>query len=367
MREVIISGYEAVSAYGVGMTALLDGLYAGRTAISLREEVKFKDFPVAVADDVAPDSPRCLQLLERLKQFDIAAPAGTPLFLALTIGAIEYLEQAAENAVTTPSGHLEKLIVQAKNLWPGRKVYIVSAACAASSCAIARAASMISAGEIDSALIVSCDSVSEFIVSGFSSLGALDKIPARPFDENRQGLSLGEGAGMMLLAEKEFALKHELEMNAMLRGWAMNCDAHHVTSPDLSGAALSRTIADALANAGLTPADIDFIAAHGTGTYYNDQMESEAFRRVFNAPVPIFSIKGGTGHTVATAGILQLSVAVSAARRGLIPPNINLNTPMSRLEGWLSAASEPIAGKYFISVNSGFGGINCTLAVETFQ
>ena len=367
MREVIISGYEAFSAYGGGMTALLDGLYAGRTAIRLTDNPAFKGFPVAVANDAVTGSPRCIQLLEHLKQLETDAPTGIPLFLALTIGAIEYLEQASENAAFTPSGHLEKLIAQAKNLWPGRKVYTVSAACAASSCAIARAASMISAGEIDSALIVSCDSVSEFIVSGFSSLGALDKSPARPFDEKRQGLSLGEGAGMMLLAEKGFARKHGLSINATLRGWAMNCDAHHVTSPDLSGTALSRTIADALKNAGITPADIDFIAAHGTGTYYNDQMESEAFQRIFKTPVPVFSIKGGTGHTVAAAGILQLSVAVSASRQRLIPPNINLNIPMSGLENWLSATSRRIAGNLFISVNSGFGGINCTLAVETFQ
>ncbi len=367
MREVIIGGLETVTAYGSGVRALLDGLYSGKSAITADHDFPYTQMPVAPVDGLNNDSPRCFQMLSRLAGFGVKVPESSPVFLAVTIGAIESLEEfaASESADDKYSSHINKLISHVKKLWGDRKVYTVSAACAASACAMIRASSMIASGRIDSAVIITCDSLSEFIVSGFSSIGALDERGARPFDEDRKGLSLGESAGIMVLAERSFAESEGIEANAVINGWSLNSDACHVTSPDLTGKALARAVDVAMEMAGKDQSCIAYIASHGTGTFYNDKMECEAFKLVFPDPKPTFSIKGGTGHTVAAAGLLQIAVGIEAGKQRRIPPNLNLNCVMPEMKGWISSTCVSVDHGCFLSVNSGFGGINCALVIDS--
>ncbi len=369
MREVIIGGFETITAYGVGLQTLLEELYAGKSAITAEHDFPYTEMPIAPVDGLNGDSPRCFQMLSELAGIDVKIPASSPIFLAVTIGAIESLEEFAASGKVDEeySSHLAKMISHVKKQWGTRKVYIVSAACAASACAIIRASSMIASGRIDSAVIITSDSLSELIVSGFSSIGALDERGAMPFDEDRKGLSLGESAGIMVLAEKNFAEAEGIRANAVIKGWSLNSDACHVTSPDLTGAALARAATDAMKMAGKQQSDIAYIASHGTGTFYNDKMECEAFRLVFQKPKPTFSIKGGTGHTVAAAGLLQIAVGIEAGKQHNIPPNINLNRVMPEMNGWISSSATAIDSGCFLSVNSGFGGINCALIVDSIS
>lgn len=357
---------QAVTAYGSGIEQLVDGIYSGKTAVNKNNNLPYTDFPCASVDGLDDSSPRVFQLLERLRLLDIKLPAESPVLLALTIGAVELIEmKLTNNCQGAETSHIAALISLVKKLWGNRKIYVISAACASSASAVAQASSMILHHELKSAIIISCDAVSEFIISGFTSIGALDEKGARPFDANRKGMSLGEAAGIMLLSEKKYAEAGQFPVQGTLRGWRMNCDAFHVTSPDLSGTPLANAAVAALNMANLKPDDISFAVAHGTGTFYNDKMEGEALKRIFPKRLPVFSIKGGSGHTVAPSGMLQLAVALHAKKRGMIPGNINLSHPMEGFEAWVASEPKPINSGMFLSLNSGFGGINCALVIDT--
>lgn len=366
-RKVIIPACEAVTAYGCGADKFVDAIYAGKSAVCIPDssvDCPFAGFPVATVSGLSPDKPRVFQLLEQLRQLSPALPPEVPILLAVTIGAIDLLEKPINGQEAVRNSHLDQLCELVKKLFGQRRVIVVSGACAASACAIARAASMISNGISPSAAVISCDALSEFIISGFSSLAALDEKPASPFSAERSGLNLGEAATFTLLADSEYAAARNLPTKCEVAGWAMNADAHHVTTPAPSGVPLADAINHALGKAGITADEITCIAAHGTGTFYNDAMEIAAFHKVFNKPRPVFSIKGGTGHTIAPGGALQVIAAVRALQLLKAPPNINLKTPMPEAAGWVSAGQCDIACGPVVSVSSGFGGINCALILS---
>ncbi len=363
--KAVITLAEVVSAYGDGCAALFDGLYSSVSAVAFQAgnpSPLYQAYPVGTIPGIEDKDVRLFDILRRLAGLIGKLPGGAPLYLAVTIGAIDLLERQIHAGSTDYQPHLKSLTKIVKQLFGERRIIIVSGACAASTCAIAKAAGDIDAGRTDCAIVLSCDALSEFIFSGFASLGALDQQRARPFDRSRAGLNLGEAAAIMVLQSPRLSVGDNVI--GSIAGWSLSSDATHATSPDQEGNGLARAIRSAIAAAEAAPSDISFIAAHGTGTQYNDTMELAAYHQVFEQPRPVFSIKWGTGHTIAAAGMVQLIVACRAKKIGKIPPNALTLTPEDNAAGWVSSSETAVRDGCILSVNSGFGGINAALVLS---
>jgi 3-oxoacyl-[acyl-carrier-protein] synthase II len=238
----------------------------------------------------------------------------------------------------------------------------VNAACASSTIAVARGAAAIAHGRAEAAVVVCCDLVSEFVFSGFSALRALDARPSRPFDRDRTGLTLGEGAAALLLMSRRRAARERRPVLARVLGWGTAGDAHHITAPARDGCGLVLAVRQALATAGVPADAVDGISAHGTGTIYNDAMELTAFRTLFGERhPPLHSVKGALGHTLGAAGGIEVALGIRSLATGLLPPTTGLHTAEPAAEDRVSAEVQPFAGDVLLSTNSGFGGINCAL------
>jgi len=286
----------------------------------------------------------------------------TPVIVATTAGEIEYVERGILNqdAALSRQSHPRFLLERVKGLLGLRgEGLTMSSACASSAAALTRAASMVRGGEADKVLVVTCDSVSEFVYSGFSTLSSLCVGPARPFDRDRSGLTLGEAFGWALVTPGDERISGG---GISILGWGITTDALHMTAPDRNGAGLLRAIAKSLAMAGRSADDVDLIAAHGTATSYSDAMEMVAFRAAMGRPRPVFSVKGGVGHTLAPAGLVQILVAGRAMSLGLAPPTVGLTSPDDGAAGWVHGAAVALGtGRLALSTNSGFGGVNTAI------
>jgi 3-oxoacyl-[acyl-carrier-protein] synthase II len=291
----------------------------------------------------------------------------TPLILCTTVGEIEYVERAILGSRPSLAAEARPQILlgrlkQRLNLHgPG---LVISSACASSAAALTRAASLLLRGHGKQILVVTCDSVSEFVYSGFSTLQSLCEGPARPFDALRSGLTLGEAAAWALVASEDAPADRRGATDIL--GWGNTTDAVHMTAPDRNARGLSRAIGKACAMASRDARDISFIAAHGTATVYNDAMELLAFSGATPGPRPIFSIKGAIGHTLAAAGLIQVLVAGRAMSRGVVPPTVGLAAPDPSAVDWAHTAAVPLGGAPLaLSTNSGFGGVNSAILLGT--
>ena len=282
-------------------------------------------------------------------------PEGAWLYFATTVGAIELLERG--ECDRTSEMLFEKVASSGRF---GRST-MVSAACAGGQQAVAAAVRAIRAGRCRSALVVAVDGKSEFVDSGFTSLGAVSPTRMRSYDEGRDGLRLGGGAGALLLAADDCGRKDV----PCIAGIGSSCDAAHITAPDLNGRFLAAAIRRALDDAGLEPADIGGIIGHGTGTMHNDAAEIAALNEVFpGMSVPLVSVKAFTGHTLAATGAIQIACAVEYLRGGTIPGQAALEKPMPGAERFVSSQPRELASNAILSLNAGFGGLNSAVVVK---
>ena len=211
------------------------------------------------------------------------------------------------------------------------------------------------------------DALSRFVVSGFWSLRALAAAEPRPFDRRRDGLALGEGAGIVVLEEREIALARGAPVLAELLGSGSSGDAHHMTAPSPTGDGVVRAIEAALSNAELEPRAVDFVSAHGTGTPFNDRMETIALKRVFSDhawKLPVNSVKPIVGHTLGAAGALEAILCVQALRDGIVPPTINYRErdPECDLD-YVPDRARRHTVTCALSCSAAFAGNNATLLV----
>jgi 3-oxoacyl-[acyl-carrier-protein] synthase II len=241
----------------------------------------------------------------------------------------------------------------------------VSAACASSTLGLAVGADLISSGMSCSVLVVAADIVSRFSFLGFNALNALSPGACRPFDKDRDGLLLGDGAAAVLLADGDYVRLAERRPLARLSGWGVANDATHITAPARDGRGLIAAIDSALKRARLEPRGIGAFSAHGTGTVYNDAMELTALDAVFgDRPFPVFSIKGAVGHTLGAAGGIEALVSARALVEGLVPPTLGLEHPEPKAHGRVSGEAQKFSSKRIMKTNSGFGGVNVALILE---
>lgn len=237
----------------------------------------------------------------------------------------------------------------------------VSTACSSASNAILLGARLIKAGKLDRVLVGGSDALTQFTLSGFNSLMVFSDEWCQPFDENRKGLNLGEGAGYLLLESEESLKKTGSKVLGEVTGWSNTADAYHqtATSPNADGATMA--VKGALEKAHLSPDDIDYVNAHGTSTQNNDLTESIALKNIFGERVPPFSsTKSYTGHTLAASGGIEAVFSILAIQEKLYLPNLNYDTVISET-GLVPVTEVTKAEKldHIVSNSFGFGG-NCT-------
>jgi 3-oxoacyl-[acyl-carrier-protein] synthase II len=202
--------------------------------------------------------------------------------------------------------------------------------CSSSSAAVAFAYDAIASGAAELMISGGSDSLCEVTYAGFNSLRAIDPAGCRPFDKNRKGLSLGEGAGILILEELEHAQARGARIWGEVLGSGICAEAYHLTAPEPSGEGIARAIRLALADAKISPDAVEYINAHGTGTPVNDVVETKGIKKAFGkraCEMPISSIKSMVGHCLGSAGGIEAAAALLSLHEGVIPPTINYSTP----------------------------------------
>jgi len=201
-------------------------------------------------------------------------------------------------------------------------------ACAAGNYAIGYGFDILQNNEVDFILAGGSDAFFYVAYLGFQRLYAMSTDKCQPFDKNRKGMMLGEGAGMLVLERLDSALKRKADIYAEILGLGLSCDAFHPTAPDPDGVA--KVMENALSRSGLTYKDVDFICAHGTGTPTNDKVEAQAIKSVFKERakhIPVNSIKSMLGHCMGAASAIEAAACCLTIKYGIIPPTINFETP----------------------------------------
>jgi 3-oxoacyl-[acyl-carrier-protein] synthase II len=368
---VHVADMGVVTALGSGVDALWEGLMAGRTGVAPIRRFATNCYLSNVAACInALDAEQAGSRLDVLVQmlFDgtSSIPKDAMLLTASTKAGIDQLERLTRKQ---PTPFDRVLGCQAADLVADRlglqgRRHNISAACASGTVALALAASCISHDEAEAVLVCGMDLISEFVFSGFSALHALSAKACRPFDVNRDGLVLGEGAAYLLLMSERAYRQAKRPSLGRIVGWGIACDAHHITAPSRTGEGLILAIRQALQCAGLTTADVAAVNAHGTGSVYNDAMEITALSAIFDPIPPFHSVKGAIGHTMGASGAIEAVVGLCSLEHRCIPPTVGLGTPEPNGRARVSAESQPISGRTLLTTNSGFGGINACIVLQ---
>jgi nodulation protein E len=401
-RQVVITGIGAISAAGVGAdklwAAARDGIsqireltlprpYKGRVKIA----AQVRDF-----DSTQYIEPSMRPLCDPFTQYAVAATdeamnqAGlsrdeaqgprTAVILGTGIGGINtvddgiyrlYTQNARPDPLTVP-----RLIASAGPATVGMRyrctgpTFAVASACSSATQAIGMAMQMIRAGMVDRAIVGGTEaSITNATMLSWEALRVLTPDKCRPFSKNRNGMSIGDGAGIFVLEASEVARARRAAPIAILSGYGTTSDARDPVRPDVDGAAAC--MSQALADAGLPPRAIDYVNAHGTATVANDANESEALARVFGnqvARIPVSSTKPIHGHGLGAGGALELVVTIHAMNDNIAPPTINFTDPDPKCEvDCVPNVAREMPIKRAMSNSFAFGGINATLIVETAE
>lgn len=231
----------------------------------------------------------------------------------------------------------------------------INAACTSSTVGVALAAQYIAEGKYEHILVAGADMVSRFVYYGFAALKAMTADVCMPFDINRNGLTLGDGAVALFLSA-------ERNSNIRISGYGITNDANHITGPSRDGLGLATALRQAIEMSDLEPKSIQAFCAHGTGTRYNDSMEILAIRSLFGDNSPkVFGVKGAIGHTLGAAGGIEIALCGKCLLEGIIPPTVGCKTPESP---YVVLDKTIFSGNNILTSNSGFGGINAAVLME---
>jgi len=391
--RVVVTGVGAMSAFGEGAPALRQGVVAG--ACALRELSLFDPSPYRsrIVGEVPPFEPplprRMLGHTSRADHLGVAAAreAVTGARLSAehlrdaavihgtgTGGALlleEYIRLQTSGVKKPPRSLLvphqpattTDLVAQELRAF-GPRVTLMTA-CSSSAAAIGYAADLIRLGLAKVAIAGGTESLCRLTLAGFTALRALDPEPCRPFDARRAGLNLGEGSGMLVLEERAHALRRGVPILAEFAGYGVSSDAHHLTAPDPTGEGASRAMLHAMEDADLSPSDIDYVNAHGTGTQHNDPAETAAIKRTFGhraRTIPISSSKAMFGHTLGAAGALEAIVCIIALNESVVPPTLRLEQPDPACDlDYVPCTPRKSPLTHVLSNSFAFGGNNVAL------
>ena len=392
----------AVSACGWGVPALERALHAGHTEIRPLRRFDTTGQRTRVGGEVPPvpeEVRRAFPEWRRLSwadRFALAASreavsgASLPeslealevgVFFASSTGGMpeaeRWLAQMIRDPVAAHPGALGSQQVNgpgdavARRLRVCGPVETLSSACASGALALGAALSALRRGEVELAVAGGADALCLTTYAGFNALRSVDEAPCRPFRGSRAGLSLGEGAGVLVLETAASARRRGVAALAEVAGAGASCDAYHMTAPHPDGAAAAGAARQALEDAGLTPAAVDFVNAHGTGTPHNDAAEWSALRGLLGeraARVPVEATKALVGHLLGSAGALEAVVTVLGLRAGLLHPvpgeeAVDPDTPVKLVRGGPLALPGARAA---LSLNLAFGGANAAVVLTAW-
>jgi 3-oxoacyl-[acyl-carrier-protein] synthase II len=377
-RQVVVTGMAVLSPLesGEGMEAFWNRLLAGRCAIKEVKSFNTGRYECKIAGEVSgfgySGADRWIGFLdfvfkEALLDAGVnAGGGGLGLYIGTVLGGILAGQEAwKENKTVLP----EKYHLYSGERYLTEKYKIkgstltLSTACASGTDAIGMGYRNILWGKADMIAAGGADVLNEFAFCGFNNLKALTKTKTRPFDKNRDGLALGEGSAFLVLEEAGMARKRGARIYGRITGYASRGDAHHMTGPDKEGRGLASAIKAALKEAGISRPD--YINAHGTGTIYNDAMETKAIKLAFGKSayeIPISSIKSMIGHSFGAGGAIEAIACLLAIKNGAMPPTINYQEkdPECDLDYVPNIARKGDI-KTTISLSAGFGGQNSAL------
>ena len=389
---VAITGLGVVSPYGAGRHRFWEGLTAGRVTIgplTLFDTEGFRARQAAQipADTVLPGVSRRRARADRLAlgaAAEAVADAGLgPAALrpaAVVLGGIGggMLEAEAwywrrtREGIDDPAlrGALHSIMPADQTDLIARRFGLtgpketVVLACSSGGAALGLAADLIETGAAPVALAGGVDALTRICFMGFNALRLLDPEPCRPFARGRRGMSLGEGAGLVVLEDLDHARRRGARVYAELRGYGLTTDAYHLTSPHPEAEGSVRAMVEALERAGVPASAVDYINAHGTGTVQNDATEALALRKLFDperGPV-VSATKSLIGHTMAAAGALEAIATVLALATGVVPPTANLDEPDPEMPfDCVPRTARALAPTWAMSNSFGFGGQNVSL------
>jgi 3-oxoacyl-[acyl-carrier-protein] synthase II len=410
-RRVVITGIGLVSSLGIGTRANWRALCAGTSGVSRITKFDPRAFAAQIAAEVKDFDP--LQFIEKKDvkkmdvfiQYAIAASqfamddSGLPVtretaprvgvFIASGIGGFTSIEREHKALLEGGPRKISPFFIPSAiiNLAAGQVSIRFGAkgpnsatctACSASAHAIGDAFEIIRRGDADAMIAGGSEAaITPMGVGGFAAMRALSTRndephrASRPFDRDRDGFIIGEGAGVVVLEELEQAKRRGARIYAELVGYGMSADAYHITTPSEDGEGGIRVMAMALEKAGVAPSAVDYINAHGTSTPYNDRLETLAIKKYFGdhaRKLAISSTKSMTGHLLGAAGGLEAGISALAVHHQVAPPTINLDNPDPECDlDYVPARCRAMRIRYALSNSFGFGGTNAALLFKKFE
>ncbi len=410
-RRVVVTGIGLVSSLGIGTEANWAGIKAGRSGIGSITKFDTTHFATRIAGEVKNFDPLAYVEKKDVKKMDIfiqyAIAASqcamddsgltiTPelsrrigVFIASGIGGFTTIEREHKALLEGGPRKISPFFIPSAiiNLAAGQVSIRFGArgpnsatctACSASAHAIGDAFEIIKRGAAEVMIAGGSEAaITPMGIGGFGALRALstrndepDKA-SRPFDRDRDGFIVGEGSGVLILEEYEFAKARGARIYAELVGYGMSADAYHITAPSEDGDGAFRVMTEAIETAGVTTADVDYINAHGTSTPQGDALETLAINRCFGEhakDIAVSSTKSMTGHLLGAAGGLEAGITVLAVYHQIAPPTINLDHPDDNCNlDYVPHHSRPLAITYALSNSFGFGGTNAALLFKKFE
>jgi len=410
MRRVVVTGLGAVTPLGIGVGSTWEAILAGRSGVGRITKFDPSDFSTTIAAEVKGFVPEDFIDRKEIKRMDpfihlamasahfAMTDAGLTIdeelaprvgvYMGSGLGGLSTLERYhqayLEEGVRKISPFFIPMLIS--NLAPGHIAIRYGAkgpnittttACAASSHAIGEALLAIRRGVCDAVIAGGSEAtITPMGLGGFCAMKALSTRngdPAgasRPFDKDRDGFVMGEGAAMLILEELGFAKKRGANIYAELCGYGASGDAHHITAPAPGGEGAVRCMRAALSDARVSPGEVDYINAHGTSTPYNDVFETMAIKTVFGdhaQDLMVSSTKSMTGHLLGAAGAAEGLFSILAIRDGVVPPTINYTTPDPECDlDYVPNEARSKEVRYALSNSFGFGGTNSCLLFGRF-
>jgi 3-oxoacyl-[acyl-carrier-protein] synthase II len=410
-RRVVVTGLGLVTPVGLSVEATWAALMAGRSGVSYIQKFDTTKFPVRIAAEVKDFN--ALDYVEKKEarkmgafiHYAIAASdqalkdsglqitgevseqVGT--YISSGIGDFWAIEREHEKLLNDGPGRVSPFFIPSAivNLAAGQVSIrhgakgpnsATATACSAGAHAIGDSFKIIQRGDADVMICGGAESaITPMSVAGFAAMRALSTRnddptrASRPFERDRDGFVIGEGAGLMILEELEFARRRGARIYAELVGYGMTADAFHITMPDETGSGAVRVMQKALKDAGAQPEEIGYINAHGTSTPYNDKFETRAIKTTFGehaAKLAVSSTKSMTGHLLGAAGGIEGVFSVLALHHRMLPPTINYITPDPDCDlDYVANEPREMEVRYALSNSFGFGGTNAALLFKRFE
>ena len=409
-NKVVITGMGVVSSIGNDIETFWRSIHAGATGVGQVTRFDASKLDSRVAAEVKNFDPSLyMEKKEARKmalftQFAVGAavqawrdagldgqpvPAKTAIMLGNGIGGLEIFEESHKKLMESGPSRMLPMTVPmmitneaagniAMRLGIHGPAQTLATACASGTDAIGMALDMVRSGRADVVVTGGTEAaVTEFAMGGFCMLKALSTAfndrpekASRPFDKDRDGFVLGEGAGVIIIESEEHAKARGARIHAELAGYGASCDAYHLTAPDPEGTGGAAAISLAIEDAGLKPEDIDYYNAHGTSTQMNDPIETQMVKKAFGEharKIRVSSTKGMTGHMIAAAGAVEAIICALAIKEGYFPATINLDEPDPACDlDYVPNTGVPGAINAAASASLGFGGHNGCLVLRKY-